>query len=74
MAQDAKCVNKLDFLTLINTIFSFALKCGEWAHLFATNVAKEKILFEIADLDAIFWDGGAKAQNCLAVALQLNYY
>jgi len=44
MAQDAKFVTKLDILTHIKHFecyFSFALKCGEWAHLCATNVAKE---------------------------------
>ncbi len=54
MAQDATCVNKLDILTFIKHFdyyFSFALKCGEWAHLFATNVAKEKILLDIAGVD-----------------------
>ena len=32
-----------------------SLKCGEWAYLFATNVANEKILLDIAVLDHAFW-------------------
>jgi len=44
MAQDARFVYKLDILIHIKHFecyINFALKCGEWAHLFATNVAKE---------------------------------
>jgi len=31
--------------------FSYVLKCGEWPYLFATIVANEKILLDIAALD-----------------------
>jgi hypothetical protein len=42
MTEDDKFVNKLDILTHIKHFeryFSYAFKCGKWAHLFATNVA-----------------------------------
>ncbi len=54
MAHDGKCGNRLDILIHICTliaIFIMYYKCGEWAHLFATNVANEYILLDIAGLD-----------------------
>ena len=56
--QDVKSVKKLldlesyyIFDILDATFLAISQKCCEWAYLFVTNMAKETIQLDIADLD-----------------------
>jgi len=54
-----------------------SLKCGEWAYLFATNVANEKILLDIAELEnmCVFLCAFVRAKDGLCcVCLNLCLY